>query len=96
MNKRIRNKIMKHKELEHSTMTEAAGQLSARELAGQTVSKVVNEAKTQALAIENKAEKLLEKIPFVGEAASHKLHDLSEKVVAAVEHATASVQSNQA
>ena len=88
MNKRIRNKIMKHKALEHTSMAQAAGQLSSRELAGRTVAKAVKEVKNQAMAIENRAEKLLGKIPLVGETAAHKLHDLSEKVSAVVEHAT--------
>jgi len=87
MNKRIRNKILKHKTLEHDSMTAAASELSLRDLGEQTAKKAVNEVRTQAMAIEAKAEKLLEKVPFIGETASHKLHDLAEKASAAVEHA---------
>ncbi len=88
MNKRTHDKIMKHKALEHSSMAEAAAQLSARELAEKTVAKAVDEVKTHALALEAKAEKLLEKVPLIGETASQKLHALTEKASAAIERAT--------
>jgi hypothetical protein len=80
MNKRIRMKIQKHQAIEHETMTEAAGQLSLRELAEQTAAKAMHQVTDQAMALEARAEKLLEKVPLIGQAASHRLHDLAEKV----------------